>query len=456
MECSEKLGQNFVHFIGPFPQFVTGDPETVKDVLTSKICLSKDYITYGGLYHALGEGLLTIQAKGWQQHRKFMEPGFKFSKIVGFLPVFNRRMPGLFEKMDKCNAMQDSYNILVYCREFTIGITGETMMGRDLDKSPTVNVNYYSELIAGIMEYMSEITLNVLYQPKLILKLADLTVFRKQRKVLEFLQKEIDETYRYYSSDCGTDPQYLDTADNVVAKYINEAISNNIIDRKLAITSIMHLFGAAFETTSSTIYFTILMLAMHPEYQEKAYTEICELFSDNDKGEFEMTYQDISQLNYLDMFIKETMRVFPTVPLFARKVCGGDLSLSNGMVIPDGQEIVLNTYNLHRNKSVWGPQANIFNPDNFLPSNVAKRHPYAFVPFSKGIRFCIGMRYAELSIRVAMAKLIKRYKFSTTAKVEDLVLYNHISLQLSKYPPIMLTVGSGSSSDSSSKRGVGK
>uniref|UniRef100_A0A1I8MZI8 Uncharacterized protein n=1 Tax=Musca domestica TaxID=7370 RepID=A0A1I8MZI8_MUSDO len=435
VENCKKLGQNFINFVGPFPQYVTGDPDIVKDILMSKLCIHKDYLTYGGLRHALGEGLLTIQGKDWQHLRKQMDPGFKFSKVLGFLPVFNRRMSGFFEELDGCHAMKDSYRILTFCREYTIGITCETMLGLDLDKS-TIDIKHYANFIASMMEYISDVTFTVYYQSKFILKLADLTIYKQHRKELQFLRSVINDAFTYHSTKSGTLPEYVNTVEHIVARHVIEAKENNKIDADLALSNTMHLFGAAFETTSSTLYFAILMLALYPEYQEKAYAEILQMFPENDSGGFEITYNHISQLTYLDMFIKETLRVFPTVPLFSRRVIGGDLRLSNGVVIPEGQEVVINTFNLHRNKDVWGPQADTFNPDNFLPSNAEKRHPYAFVPFAKGLRFCIGLRYAELTQRVAIAKIIKRYKFSTTAKIEDLELQNHISMQLGKYPPI--------------------
>ncbi|XP_073828468.1 probable cytochrome P450 313a4 [Musca autumnalis] len=439
IENCQKLGHNFIHYVGPYPQFVTGDPETVQDILTSRLVLNKGKVMYMGLDHGLGNGLLSMPATQWKHHRKLMDAGFKFSKLLEFVSVFNKKIKRLFAEMDGCDIMEDSYNILVYCREFTLSTTAETMLGRDLDKSADIRSKDYAEHMASIMEYISDITFNVLYQSKEILNLADLTIFKKERKILDFFRKEVDSTYRYNSNELPHDPQYLENFDCNVAKYVNENIQNNVLDKDLAVTSMMHLFGAGFETTSSTIYFIILMLAMHPEYQAKAYAEICDLLPDkNDDGEFEMTYEHITQLSYLDMFVKETMRLFPTVPLIARTIVGGDFKLSNGVVIPDKLDVFLNIYNLHRNKDVWGPDADKFNPDNFLPSKAEKRHPYAFIPFAKGLRFCIGMRYAEMSIRVAAAKLIKRYKFSTTAKVEDLVFENRVSLQLASFPPLTI------------------
>ncbi|XP_073831097.1 probable cytochrome P450 313a4 isoform X2 [Musca autumnalis] len=433
----QKLGHNFVSYVGPYSHFVTSDPESIKDILTSKTTRHKSKLAYKGLRHALGQGIVTMPDKEWQSHRKLMDVAFKISKIVEFLPIFHKKMPRLFEELDKCHVMENSYDVLVHCREFTMSITGETMLGRDSDKT-TVNVKHYAQLITSILEYVSEIMFKTTYQFKYFVKLADITLFRKQRKILHFLDSIINEAYKYYSNEIQNDIEYLDHQDIAVAKYLNKAIESNILERELAISSMKHLFGASFETTSTTLYLTILMLAMHPEYQEKTYAEISQLFPDNDGGEFKMTYEHITQLTYLDMFIKETMRLFPTIPMIGRIAIGGDIRLSNGLVIPEGPEIMINIYNLHRNKNIWGPEADTFNPDNFLPSNVEKRHAYAFIPFAKGMRNCIGMRYAELSLRVAMAKIIKRYKFSTTANPEDLVLHNRIALHLANHPPLTI------------------
>ncbi|XP_073831095.1 probable cytochrome P450 313a4 [Musca autumnalis] len=433
----QKLGHNFVSYIGPFAHFFTSDPESIKDILTSKMTKNKPKLSYKGMRHALGNGIMTMPDKEWQSHRKLMDTAFKFSKIVEFLPIFHKKMPRLFEELDKCQVMENAYDVLVHCREFTMSITGETMLGRDFDKS-TLNVKHYAQFITSIMEYISNIMFKAVYQIKYFLKLADITLFREQRKMLKLLGRIIDETYKYYSKEIQNDIEYLDNQDISVAKYINAAIERNILERELAISSMIHLFGASFEPNSSALYLTILMLAMHPEYQEKAYVEICKQFPDNDGGEFKITYEQITQLTYLDMFIKETMRLFPAIPMFGRLTIGGDLTLSNGIIIPERLELAIDVYNLHRNKDIWGPDADTFDPDNFLPANVEKRHPYAFMPFGKGMRFCIGMRYAEMSIRVAMAKLIKRYKFSTTAKLEDLVLQNHITLHLANHPPLTI------------------
>uniref|UniRef100_T1PB36 Cytochrome P450 n=1 Tax=Musca domestica TaxID=7370 RepID=T1PB36_MUSDO len=379
-----------------------------------------------------------MQGSEWLQHRKLIDPAFKPSKLVGFLSIFNKKVKRIFEDMDKCHQMKNSYDILVYCREYTIDVTGETVLGKDFNETTEVNVKHYAQLITRNLKYISDISFKVFYHNNFILNLANLTIFKGARITSEFLASLIDKNIDYYSDGNQPTSQNVKTKDNLVIATVLEALKNDTIGRHLAISSMVHVFSAAFETNSSTMYFVMLMLAMHPEYQERAYAEVCEVFPENDDGEFELTYEHITQLSYLDMFIKETMRLFPTIPHFGRLVVGGDLRLSSGAVLPEGLELIINVYNVHHNKDVWGPHANIFNPDNFLPANMENRHPYAFIPFSKGIRFCLGMRYAEIVLRVTMAKIIMRYKFSTTAKLEDLVIHNHISIQLKEHPPLTI------------------
>lgn len=60
------------------------------------------------------------------------------------------------------------------------------------------------------------------------------------------------------------------------------------------------------------------------------------------------------------------------------------------MTVPAGVEMCIGIFTLHRNKDIWGPNVNEFDPDRFLPENSKNRHPYAYIPFSSGVRNCIG------------------------------------------------------------------
>lgn len=71
-----------------------------------------------------------------------------------------------------------------------------------------------------------------------------------------------------------------------------------------------------------------------------------------------------------------------------------------------------------------------FNADNFLPENVAKRQNLTYIPFSYGQRNCIAHKYAIYALKTIVAQLLKKYRFSTTLKMDDLRFGFSITINL--------------------------
>lgn len=68
---------------------------------------------------------------------------------------------------------------------------------------------------------------------------------------------------------------------------------------------------------STTSSYLILALAMYPDYQQQAFEEIRNIFPEQSSH---VTAQDIAKLNFVNRFVKEVLRLFPTVPYFPRQV----------------------------------------------------------------------------------------------------------------------------------------
>ena len=132
--------------------------------------------------------------------------------------------------------------------------------------------------------------------------------------------------------------------------------------------------------------FTILMLAIHPEHQEAVAKELSDLFQSQDSY---VEREHIENMPILERCIKETLRLFPVVTLIARK-CDSPFKLRHYNIEP-GTSFAIGIQQLHRREEYWGPNAHLFNPDNFLPERVSERKPFCYIPFSDGPRNCIGM-----------------------------------------------------------------
>lgn len=159
------------------------------------------------------------------------------------------------------------------------------------------------------------------------------------------------------------------------------------------------------------------MLAMHKDMQQKVIDEIDSVYSRHDGL---ADYESIHKLTYLDSVIKETMRLFPILPITGRQ-CTDDIKLGDH-TIPNGTLIGIFAYGVHRSKKYWGEDALLFNPSRFEPQNIANVHQYAFIPFTGGPRLCIGWRYAMFFIKVYLSHFFKNFTVDTSQKFNEIKL----------------------------------
>lgn len=131
------------------------------------------------------------------------------------------------------------------------------------------------------------------------------------------------------------------------------------------------------------------MLALHPEYQEKVFQEILTVMP-NKKAE--LTQTDLDKLEFTELCIRESFRLFPTVPLIGR-VASKPIRLSNNIEIPVGVPIMLGLRQIHIREEYYGSTAKIYNPYRFMNENVNNLPGGAYVPFSYGARNCIGKNF---------------------------------------------------------------
>ncbi|XP_033220891.1 cytochrome P450 4C1-like [Belonocnema kinseyi] len=166
------------------------------------------------------------------------------------------------------------------------------------------------------------------------------------------------------------------------------------------------LIEAGYDTVSRTNCFTLLMLASHPDIQDKVYKELYKIYGPESPDETPVKLEDLKHMDYLERVIKEVMRLYPVVPLLGRKLLE-DFPL-DGYLLPKDCGIITSVIALHRDKKYWTDPLK-FNPDRFLPEEVEKQIPYTYMPFSLGPRDCIGRVYAMMSMKILMATLLRKY-----------------------------------------------
>ncbi|WP_433854510.1 cytochrome P450 [Streptomyces kronopolitis] len=194
-----------------------------------------------------------------------------------------------------------------------------------------------------------------------------------------------------------------DTAVSVADPVLLEATAH--LDTRPEIRdTVMVTLLAAHHTTGVAVAWTLHLLGHHPAVADRVAAEL-----DRVLGERAMpAYGDLRRLPYLDMVLKESMRLFPPGPYGARETTE-DLVLGP-YEIPAGTTVFYPFWAVHLNPEHW-PEPERFDPERFTPQEVAKRPRLAYVPFGIGPRSCEGAALATVETRLVLAVLLKRLRF---------------------------------------------
>src|SRR5262249_47329639 len=121
------------------------------------------------------------------------------------------------------------------------------------------------------------------------------------------------------------------------------------------------------------------------------------------------TPEQLNQLPYVTQVLKECLRLWPTAPSFRRHPLQNTLLGGRYPLQPESEVMVLIPM-LHRDPSVWGEDAERFDPDHFSPEAERKLPPNAYKPFGSGQRSCIGRAFAMQEATLVLAKVLQRFE----------------------------------------------
>ena len=206
---------------------------------------------------------------------------------------------------------------------------------------------------------------------------------------------------------------------------------------------------AGYETTSTSLASCTYILATRPDVQSKLFAEIdAQQCDGNDNGNDEL----LANMTYMDMFIREVLRMFPVVTqAMARRcnatstVCGYTVEKGLRLTCCESEKAKLfvvgsviqpDVFSIHYSVDLWGPE----DPYVFAPERHAiKRHPVAWMPFGIGPRNCVGMRFAVIELKLCLTRLLRQYIILPGETLEEGFQLNEISVIQPKAVNVKLT-----------------
>jgi cytochrome P450/NADPH-cytochrome P450 reductase len=169
----------------------------------------------------------------------------------------------------------------------------------------------------------------------------------------------------------------------------------------------MTFLTAGHETTSGLLSFATYYLLQHPEVVRQAYEEVDRVLGSD--LSVRPSYEQVNQLRYITQILKESLRLWPTAPLFSRYPYE-ETVIGQKYRIPKGQEVVVVVPMLHRDKSIWGENAEKFDPENFSREAERTRPANAYKPFGTGQRACIGRQFALQEAALVLGMILQRFE----------------------------------------------
>lgn len=163
-----------------------------------------------------------------------------------------------------------------------------------------------------------------------------------------------------------------------------------------------------FETSSSTMTNCLYELSINEDIQKKVREEVRKATKKHDG---KISYDSISEMPYLEQCINETLRKYPVVTALQRCSIQDYKIPDTDIILPKGTAISIPVYGINWDEDIY-PNPSKFDPDRFSPEETQKRHPFTQLGFGEGPRICIGMRFGIVEMKLGLAKILLRYKFT--------------------------------------------
>lgn len=378
---------------------IANHPELIKHVLVDN---AKNYkmarIRQLILRPILRDGLLTAEGEVWRRSRKAMAPVFTPRHIHGFAEMMRKSTEDFAEKYRAGSAIHDISHDMT---ELTFEILATTLFSGDV---VTDGVDFSTDVDELLSTMGAVDPLDLLKAPEWLPRIRRL----RGRKVLAKFRNVVRNTMDARREKLQSDPNNV--ANDFLTLLLNAEGPDGLTADEVE-DNLITFIGAGHETTARALGWTIYLLSKAPHERALVEEEIDDVLKD-----------DPPPVKWLDLMPKtravfeEAMRLYPPAPSINREAIESEVfTFRDGkrVEIERGTTLLVMPWTLHRNRILWdNPDA--FQPSRFWPENRGSIDKYQYLPFGAGPRICIGATFALQEAVIALALLLKEFRFEAT------------------------------------------
>ncbi|MFH4976911.1 hypothetical protein AB6A40_003620 [Gnathostoma spinigerum] len=407
-------------WIGPFPFVFLCRADSMKAVFEDTTLVNKP-IQYEIMRELTGDGLLVSNSDKWHQRRRLISPAFHFNVLKSYTDIFNKHARELCEILLPHCEDGKTFDLLPLMKRSMLDIITETALGQSTECLFGKNKDYCDAVCKTHHLMLKYLKSPWLWVPFIRRVCGHKMKMDKHLAITKALRAEMIERRLKELEEAERNPASREKMLHQKGTVFLDTLIDLWKEGQLSMTDVQDevdtFMLAGHDSTAVTTALTLFALGHHQDYQNKCYEEICAVTGGEDR---DITYEDTINLKYVGQCHKESMRLWTPIMIFAR-IAQKELKIGEFTIPANTPLCIIPTASHHDPEQFPNPDQ--YNPDNFSPENVSKRNPFAFVPFSAGIRNCIGQKFAYTEGRVQLAAILRRYKiFSMVSEEENLLI----------------------------------
>lgn len=339
----------------------------------------------------IGNGLLTAEGEFWRKQRKLIQPAFHKKQLALLLDTMKEAICSEYKNIETGKPI-DMFPIF---SDLAFKTVVKSLFS---DAATNAQIKQLQHITGAVQDMLvKELRLPFLNW-----------WFRASGKIKSHLNLTV-EARAVLKQIVDTRKASGEQHDDLLDMLLNATYDDgSAITEQQLIDEILILFTAGYETTSNALSFTLQLLALHPEWQDKIYDEITTI-----------EHQDADIMNMLmqtkvcKQALDEAMRLYPPAFFIDRVTIEDDAF--NGMQFKANTTLLFSIYEIHRHPKYW-EQPNDFLPERFKDGD--KAFTSFYFPFGAGPRKCIGNNFAMFEMIIAIVEIVKRYQI--TPKFKDI------------------------------------
>lgn len=385
-------------------------PETIREVLKHSIKprnIGAVSTTYDMGLRWLGEGLILTNGQRWYRNRRLLTPSFHFEILKKYIKVYNSCAKIFMSKIVGNIHSRISVDIQPMVSRYTLDVILQCAFSLESNCQCENKPGTYAKAIAELQLLWMERMLNPLHFFEFIYRMSSKgrrfyhlcnVVHAEAEALIKKRRKELGQ-----DSSKSSDKKARDFLDTLITAKDDDG--NGLTFGEMRDEVDTFLF-AGHDTTASGIMWTLVSLAQNHQHQDRVFKEVNDVIGERE----EVTWEDLSKLQFTGQCIKEALRLHAAVPGIER-VLTEEVDL-NGHKIKAGTRCLVHLWCLHNNPHVWD-EPHLFKPERFDHDHVAKMDPFQFIPFSAGSRNCIGQNFAMNEMKVIISHILKKFHLSS-------------------------------------------